>query len=175
MALNARMSQSDPRLYNPNRDVAHNFEYVVNEVATAIEEGRWKFLSVLAVNHGVTQDDLGLCMAALCKFVVIQADHPGESMPACLARSGYLDLPEAAQAVVMAYLGTVTLGMHWVGVREATLGGNGPALTYKRLRATGRRMTLLMRMPPWRRRLYRLKSRLRRAWRAFTKKDVYDG
>lgn len=175
MSLNARMSQSDPRLYNVNRDVAHNFDFVIQEVAKALETGRWEALTKLAEERSVTDEALGRCCEALIKFMGVQADNPKESMAACLARCGFLDLPETARVIVMAYLGQVTLGIHWAGVREATMNGTGPALTYRKLRKEGRKLTLLMKMPRWKRWLYRLKERVRRGWRAFTEKSVYDG
>ena len=39
MSLQAQLSKNDPRLYNPNRDVAHNFATVVTEVADRLEHG----------------------------------------------------------------------------------------------------------------------------------------
>ncbi len=174
-SLQARMSQGDARLYNPDRDVAHNFDFVIQEVAKAVEEGRWEPLTKLARNHSVPDEELGRTCQALIKFIGVQADNPRESMACCLARCGFLDLHPTARVVVMAYLGQITLGMHWAGVREATLGGVGPALTYKKLRWEGRRFSLIMKMPRWKRRLYRLRDRLRRAWRAFTEATVYDG
>lgn len=174
MSLQARMSEGDNRVVNPNRDVAHNFEYMMLEVARRVEEGTWDYLTLLGKREGVTDEDAGLAVAAVCKFVTVQMEHKHESMAQCLARCGFLDLKPAARCVVMAHLGTIILGTHWAGVREATLGGVGPALTYKRLRWHGRRCHLLMTMPRWKRRLYLLKTRLRRAWREFTRKSAYD-
>lgn len=174
MSLQARMTQGDQRLYNVNRDVAHNFDFVIQEVAKAVETGRWEALTTLAKAHQITDEQLGLACSALCKFIGVQADNPKESMAACLARCGWLDLPEQARMVVMCYLGMVTLGIHHAGVREATLEGVGPALTYKKLRWWGMKFSLLQKMPRWKRRLYRLKERCRRAWRSFWEKSAYD-
>lgn len=174
MSLQARMSQGDDRLYNVNRDVAHNFEFVIMEVAKCMEEGKWPVLTKLAKENGVSDTDLGKCCEALIKFMGVQTENPEESMAACLARCGFLELPEIARVVVMAYLGNITLGIHHAGVRDATLGGVGPAATYKKLRWAGRKCALLMTMPRWKRRLYRLKERMRRAWRAFWEKSKYD-
>lgn len=173
--LQARMEKGDPRLYNVNRDVAHNFDYVIQEVATCIEEERWPALTRLARQDGVTPVDLGKACQAIIKFIGVQADNPKESMASCLARCGFLELPETARVVAMAYLGNITLGIHHHGVREATMGGVGPASTYKKLRWHGRKLVLLMTMSRLRRRLYRLRERLRRAWRALTQKNLYDG
>lgn len=174
-SLQARMNANDPRLYNVNRDVAHNFGFVITEVAKCLEEGRWAALTRIAEEAKVTDEVLGKACEALIKFVFVQAENPKESMAACLARCGWLDLPEQSRVVVMAYLGLITLGIHHRGVREATLNGEGPADTYKKLRWHGRKLALLMKMSRTRRWLYRLRERFRRAWRALTEKNEYDG
>lgn len=167
MSLNARFSPYDPRLYNVNRDVAHNFREVMAEVVRRCEEGTWDVLRRLAQEKGITDRELGRACHSLCRFLATQLDEPGESLGAGLARCGFLDCAPEARVIVMAYLGTVTLGIHWAGVREATLDGQGPALTYRQLRWHGRRCSLLMGMPRWRRTLYRWWRRLRRTWKAF--------
>jgi hypothetical protein len=158
----ARMTQSDPRLYNPSRDVAHNFDHVIMEVCDRIEKGHWDPLNKLAVDHGVSDEQLGLTTSALCHFVLGQLDRR-ESMGACLARSGFLDQPAMARVIVMAYLGQVVLGLHWAGVHESTLGGTGPLLDYADLRARGAECAKLMRMSKARRWWYKVTRRFRAA------------
>jgi hypothetical protein len=41
MTLQARMSSEDRRLYNPSRDVAHNFQQVMELVAARLEDQSW--------------------------------------------------------------------------------------------------------------------------------------
>lgn len=168
------MSANDPRLYNVNRDVAHNFDFVVQELAKCVEDGKWPALTRLAKASGVSDRDLGKACESLILFIGVQADNPKESMASCLSRCGFMDVPETARIVAMAYLGNITLGIHHAGVREATLNGQGPALTYQKLRGYGRECVTLMTMPKWRRRLLKLKQRIRRAWRALTEKNLYD-
>lgn len=172
--MQARMSASDQRLYSPNRDLGHCFDAVIQEVAARCEAGQWDTVVVLAKEKKVSDEELGRACQALCHFVVTQLDDRHESMSHCLARCGFLDLNPHARVIVMAHMGAVILGMHWAGVREATLGGVGPVLTYGRLRWFGRRFSLLMTMPRWRRRLYQLRSRLHKAWRVFTEKHKYE-
>jgi hypothetical protein len=174
-SLQARMTQGDSRLYNVNRDVAHNFDYVIMEVSKCVETGRWDALVALAKEKKISDEELGKVCQALCRFVVVQTDNPKESMASCLARCGFLGLNATARIIVMAYLGIVTLGMHHAGVREATLNKEGPALTYKQLRWHGAKLVLLMKMSKLRRRFYCLKQRIRRAWRTFWEKSEYDG
>jgi len=175
MSMNARMSQTDPRLYNVNRDCAHNYGEVMQEVAKAIEARRWHPLTELAKANKVTDEELGRACQAVIRFIGVQADNPKESMADCLARCGFLAVHPTARVVVMGYLGLIHLGMHFAGVRETTLNGQGPALTYKKLRWYGMKMTKLMSLPRWRRAIYFCRQRLRRAWRALTEKNVYDG
>lgn len=174
MSLQARMSQGDDRLYNVNRDVAHNFGFVMLEVAKAIEEERLSSLAKIAKDYNVDDETIGKCMQSLLKFVAVQAEDPKESMACCLARCGFLDLPEMARVVVMAYLGVVTLGIHHRGVREATMGGHGPADTYKKLVGHGRKLSLLMKISKFRRRMYRWKEKIRHAWRTLMSRTDYE-
>lgn len=167
MSLQARMSEHDPRLYNVNRDLAHCFGTVMMEVAARIEDQRWPFLTELLRTHGVSDESLGEACAAVCRFVISTVDNPKENMHSCLARSGFFSCHEAAQVAVMAVLGTVVLGIHWVGVREATLGGVGPVLTYADLGWRGSECAKLMSMSRWRRRWLRFKNWLSGISRAF--------
>lgn len=172
MSLNARMSPQDPRLYNPNRDVAHNFDQVIMEVAKRCEQGTWDVLVKLAQEKGLTDEDLGKACQCICRFVAHQPEK-GESMGMCMSKCGFLECPDTARVIVAAYLGTVTLGMHWAGVREATLAGQGPAFAYKKLRWYGLMCTKLMSLPPWKRKLYLFWRRVRLAWRTLWQKDTY--
>lgn len=168
MSLQAKMAQPhDPRLYSPNRDTAHNFDYVIQEVASRVEARAWDALTEYAKASDVSDLDLGLGCQCLCRYVMGSVDDPKESMSQSLTRSGFLDLKPAVRVILMAYLGTVTLGIHWVGVREATLDGTGPVLSYVNLRSVGRRQVALMRMSRRARWWHRLRLRLRRSWRAF--------
>lgn len=157
----------DPRLYSPNRDPAHNFDYVVKALAGRVEDGTWPELTRLAAADGVTMDDLGQGCQVLCHYVMGALDDKKETMAQALARSGWLDLRPTVRIVLMAYLGTIWLGIQWAGVREATLGGEGPLMGYADLIAFGNRQAEYMRMSRRRRRWERLRLRLRRAWEAF--------
>lgn len=174
MSIQARMSQGDSRLYNVNRDVAHNFETAIQEVCRAIEERRYPPVHELARSAGVTDVMLGEACQAFCRFLAVQTDKPGETMPQCLERSGFFAVHPTARIIVMTYLGQVMLGYHWTGVHEATLGGVGPAASLKKLRWYGRKMGLLMRMPRWVRWWYQLRRRISKAYHAFSENTIYE-
>lgn len=163
MGIQARMTESDPRLYNVGRDVAHNFGHVMTTVAERLEAGGWEPADRIAKDYGVTQDELGKACEALCLFVAKHMEHK-ESMSLGLARVGFLDLHPMARVLTMAWLGNVILGMHWAGVREATLGGVGPAMTYQDLVGRGAECAKLMTMSRWRRRWHKLSYRVRRVF-----------
>lgn len=158
MTLQARASEWDHRLYNVNRDVAHNFGDVMREVAGRLEDERWPVLVDVCKTHGVTQDDLGRACEAYCLFVAAATEDKREGMTACLTRSGWYAVPEVAQVALMAIMGTVISGYYWVGVREATIGGQGPCASCQDLREAGRRCSQLMLVPWWRRKVLRLRS-----------------
>lgn len=175
MSLQARASEWDHRLYNVNRDLAHNFPFIAQEVAGRLEDGRWPFLVELAKANGVTMDDLGEVCQAACKFVVGTADAPAESMAAALIRSGWTEQKDAAQAAYCATVGAVVLGIWWQGAREATMKRDGstvaaPCLAVPDLVAAGGRAADLCRLPRWRRWLLRARTRLASAVAAFRAK-----
>jgi hypothetical protein len=94
---------------------------------------------------------------------------PVKRMSEALARCGWYNVPEAAQVAYMAYLGTVLSGYFFAGVREATLGGVGPAQSLQDLRAVGSQSAKAMTLPRWKRRLSAFFGRFRSAWRTLTK------
>lgn len=169
--LQARLSESDRRLYSANRDIAHNFGEVMSEVVSRINAGQWDYLAEFAKKEGVTDEELSKTCDALCRFVACQMQTKRANMGEELAASGFFGVSPAARAVVVAYIGTVMLGMHWGGVREATLGDEGPASLLRGLRWHGYKCVKLMRLPLWRRKLYMLRRRLRRAWQGFCRQE----
>lgn len=165
-SIQARMSKEDPRLYSVNRDVAHNFGDVMQIVADRLEGEAWPELAELLKRHNVTQDELGEACKALCLFVCQATDVPKENMLDCLTRHGWFKIQPEAQIAITAVLGTVILGYYFAGVREATLGGEGPVLRYQDLAQRGAECARNMTMPKWRRWFYGLGVRLQRSYNA---------
>lgn len=165
MSLQARFSPDDTRLYSIYRDVAHNFGDVIREAAKRLEDDEWAVLAAVLKKEGVTQEDLGRACEAYCIFVATSSDFPQEDMEAALVRSGFFAVPGLAQVALMAIIGTVLAGYYFAGVREATLGGKGPALQLQDLREMGARTSKAMCMPPWRRKLRSFFGRFARAWK----------
>lgn len=164
MPVNAVMNPADPRLYNPSRDVAHNFPDVARVLAARLDGGAWTALEALLIEKKVTTDELGQAVETFCGFVVTAADNPKETMSGTLARSGFEACREEAKIAVMAMLGTVILGYYWAGVREVTIVGDGSCMTYKDLQDAGAEAHRLIMVPKWRRRLRSVKRWLSAIW-----------
>lgn len=126
MTIQARMSPDDKRLYNPSRDVAHNFQAVMTMVAERLEDAKWPELDGVLKREGVTLDDLGEACGAYCLYVSNGATNPKMSMFESLDKSGFLKCKPAAQVAVMAMLGSCYAGIQHAGMREATIQGEGP-------------------------------------------------
>jgi hypothetical protein len=165
MSIQARLSKEDPRLYNPNRDVAHNFRQVIERVAGRLEDKLWPDLTAILKREKVSMNDLGDACAALCKFIVPDSDEMKLSMQECLDRSGWFRTPGGAQVAVMAILGTVLLGYHFAGVREATIQGEGPVLSLQGLAERGEEAARYVALSPWRRTIDRVSRRFCKAVR----------
>ena len=159
------MSESDPRLYNVNRDVAHNFKEVMTHVFGRLQNRLWPELDALLEKEVVTDEEVGAAFDALCKFIGNAQEEMQVDFKEAMTRAGWFSCRPEAQVAVMAILGTVILGYHWAGVREATLGGEGPAMRLQDLVKHGDAVAKFLAMPRWRRRLSLWLTRLRRTMR----------
>ena len=137
-SLNARLSSAaDGRLYNPNRDVAHCFKFVVEQVSMRFDTEQWRALTDLLDNDDVSLTDVGNALQCFIKFVASSVDNGKETMESCLQRTGFLDCSDTEQIAVLSYVGLVVTGMFFQGVREVTLGGRGPVTDTSDLRLAG--------------------------------------
>ncbi len=162
--MQARMSKGDDRLYNPGRDVAHNFKEVMESVAARLEDSAcWKELREVLAREKVTDNDLGEACAAYCRYLVTSANSPKVPMAEAIELAGFFKTKPAAQVAVMAMIGTVYAGIQHVGIREATLGGVGPLQDAKSLVREAESLTRYMRYPRWFRKAYRFCVKLKTA------------
>lgn len=159
------MNEADPRLYNVNRDVAHNFRQVMERVFNRLQQRLWPELESLLSAHQVTDREVSQAFDALCKFIGGAQDNMRVEFQTALAQAGWFKCRPEAQVAVMSVLGTVILGYHFAGVREATLGGEGPALTLTTLASKGEELAAFLAIPRWKRPFVRFWRRLSRAWR----------
>jgi hypothetical protein len=159
MTIQARMSAEDRRLYNPSRDVAHNFKDVMDLVAARLEDKAWPDLDALLEREKVTMDDLGAACGAYCNYLASAVNEPNLPMQQSLEKHGFFNCKPAAQIAVLALIGSCYAGIQFAGVREATINGEGP------LQSVG---DLLKHAENFRK--YAGMSKLRRAWEKFKRK-----
>jgi hypothetical protein len=169
MGLQARLSKDDTRLYDANRDIAHNFPLVLQDVIMRLEKEVWPSANAVLKAIKCPEAELGKAANAFATFVVTSVDSPKETMLDALQRSGWFAVHPAAQVVVMAYLGQVMTGMFFHGAREATIGGVGPLSSVEQLVAAGRYISRLMAYPRWLRPLIFRWLRLKEAYAASRK------
>jgi hypothetical protein len=163
-SLQARFNEHDPRLYNVNRDLAHNYKYVLELVAARLEDGTWKELDALLEQNDVSMDDLGEACAAFCRYVGSATTDKESNVEEGLRNAGWFECKVGAQAGYLAVLGTVIAGMAHRGIREATLDEEGPALKVGDLTEAGDRCLAALRMSKFKRRWLKWTSRFRMAF-----------
>lgn len=164
MTIQARMAAEDPRLYNPSRDVAHNFQKVMELVAGRLEDNAWPELDEILKREGVTLDDLGEACGAYCKYLTIAVTAPEMSMHAGMELSRFFDCKPAAQVAILAMIGTCYAGIQFGGIREATIGGKGPMETIGDVIKHAEQFQAYVGIPRWRRKLIRTKDRIIKAF-----------
>lgn len=162
--LQARFDEHDPRLYNVNRDLAHNYKRILEVVAARLEDGAWKELDDHLKDNGVTMDDLGEACGAFCRYVASGAVDKNSDMLEGLTNAGWFECKPLAQAAYLAVMGTVVAGMAHRGIREATLDEDGPALKMEDLTEAGEQCLAALRVPKWRRRWAGLAGRFKGAF-----------
>ena len=164
----------DTRLYAPNRDVAHNFPFVIEKVFNDIVNFRWYCANKYMDEHKITADDAVKAVDAFVTFMRSAVDNPNEDMVSCLERSGWFSVSDAMQLVLMANIGRVMTGIFFNGAREATLGGEGPCQHMQDLIAAGELSMKLLRMTSWQRLRWHVAARLKGVYVAITgKRTIY--
>ncbi len=167
MSLQAKIpAGGETRVYSPGRDLAHCFGDIMREVAGRLEDKRWPVVDDLLAKAGVTEEQLGEACKSACLFGVEAVGSPKETMEQVLVRVGWFKNPEQANLAICATIGAIVLGYAFVGMREATLGGDGPCLANQDLRAAGARARDAIMMPRWKQCWLTTKLRLSNAWKA---------
>jgi len=161
MTIQARMSPEDKRLYNPSRDVAHNFQQVMTLVAERLEDAKWPELDELLKRENVSIDDLGEACGAYCTYIANGVNDPKLSMFESLDKSGFFKCKPAAQVAVLAMIGSCYAGIQHVGIREATVNKDGPLQTVASLMQHAEEFRKYTGMSRWRRWFERMKLKLK--------------
>lgn len=167
MTMQARMSSNDNRLYNPSRDVAHNFLQVLDLVASRLEDGVWPELKELLIRENISMDDLGEACGCFCRYIANSKEHPNRSMYDSLKEEKFFNTKPAAQIAVLASIGVCYAGIMHAGIREATIASEGPLMTVPEFMKYAKQFRRYAGMSKWRRKLEHLKSKFYNAFKSF--------
>jgi len=162
-SLQAKIKPEYERWYSSNRDLAHNYPTILELTIDRLCDRQWPELADFLSVHGVTDDDLGRVCQAYCEYVLSIRDRPQATLEELLQASGFLRQPLVAQMAFLAMMSTVVTGIHFRGVKEATIDGHGPMIALSELADYARRASEFIGTSPWRRKLKLLRQRLSRA------------
>jgi hypothetical protein len=134
----------------------------MNLVAGRLEDEKWPELAEVLKRESVSMDDLGEACGAYCRYVASAADESKRdlSMIESMRASGFLDCKPAAQIAVLAMIGVCYAGIQFGGVREATVGGEGPLETIAEVAHHAERLKNYIGKPRWRRKLTDFRQRI---------------
>lgn len=125
-------NHSDPRFYNPERDIGHLFPILVAKVLNKLDRLEFikdKFPWIYSVfqNREVTVDDFVKIATGLGKYVMITLKDRSCSNPTeAMMKSGLYELPPVALVIMMAIIGSLIMDIFFVAFREKFGIGNKP-------------------------------------------------
>lgn len=139
------------QLYSVERDVAHNFGWVAQEMMKRMNDRHWKEIEEILRHHGVSDEEVGKALESFATFIM-SAKADERAMQDALGDAGWWECNPYAKVAVAAYLGNVLMGVYHVGVKEATAGGMpSPILRYPNLQAQAAEMKNFYHKTPWHR------------------------
>lgn len=155
-------SQSDPRLYNPSRDVVHNFSDVFQRVAGHLEQQVWEDLKAHVDDYNLEMEELGRACQVFVEFMLSAHTVKPRELRELLEKVGWFTISRQVRLAYLACLGLVMVGVYQAGIWEATvMGPTGPLLSSKELVSRANRVARVLAMPRWKWRLWRMVDRLR--------------
>lgn len=160
--LQARLADNTP-WYSANRDLSHCFKFILGELARRVSKDPWPAAAKILADAGVPPEKQGEAISALVRFTA--GCTRNNNMLGQLEESGWFELPEEVHLAILGTIGQIVLGIAWSGMKEATIGGAGPAKDMKTLFSEGRRATLQLRAGRWGLFRRRWLGRVRRFWR----------
>lgn len=138
-------------LYAPARDVVWMLPHIIKNAATRMEEKRFKTLHDLLEEKGVKPEELA---KAVDTFVALMQQAPQQSsgdLVEALRKAGWFDIRDEARIAFIFYIGAQLMGTMWVGVRDASVGGDEALENVERLCGLGDRVAQALTTSKWRR------------------------
>lgn len=109
-----------PIRLSPERDIAYQFLPLLETSLSRFKPSEMEdwikdYMDRNQVDHPELLDGIKKLAAAMPAFARGEA---AKSMPECLEKSGFVDVPDKVQVLLYAQLGAVMLGWYYHGVRE---------------------------------------------------------
>jgi hypothetical protein len=109
----------DGRWYNPNRDIAYCWQYLVKRAASVLEDAAQEpWLRSYLDHYQVTLDDLGEGIAVYVRYMVYAHTPSIQGLPQALEQSGWYKLAPAVQGAVLMALGQVMTCAFYPAIRD---------------------------------------------------------
>lgn len=109
----------DGRWYNPNRDIAYCWQYLVKRAAAVLEDASQEpWLRSYLDHYQVTLDELGEGIAGYVRYMVYAHLPSTANLPAALDAAGWYRLRPAVQGAVLMALGQVLTCAFYPAIRD---------------------------------------------------------
>ena len=142
--------------YSPARDVAYLWPGLLATLADRLEDRADPEIHKILDEHGITLDDLGEAVGALCRFANSSHKNLDDNMSQCLEKSGWHDAKPEARIACLYYIGAMIVGTFFKGIREAIPENDNRELpVLDDLVQAARQFEAYVSMPRWRRWLCR--------------------
>ena len=119
--------------FAPSRDIVYIYPDVIRNAVDRLEDAPFKPLHDMLKEKGVTLDDLQQAVDAYCRFLAEAHENPEKSMWDVLGDCGWHDCKPEAQIAFMFYVGTLTGGIFFKGIRDVTVLGEESMSTVQSL------------------------------------------
>lgn len=141
--------------YSPTRDLVYLFPAVIQTaIEAAIEKKPWPDLQLWLDEHKISDEELSEGFNTYVSFISNAPESHGKTLTQAFEDSGWLALRWQVRVVVMFYLSYVLSGTVFRGVRDA-VDEEHAVPTLPALIEAGRELDEYVRLPGWKKWLYR--------------------
>lgn len=165
--INMRMTPQDPRFFSPDRDLAYCTPHLVHRAVLGLDpehQEPWikKFLAAQNITSESLIDGARILAEYMNKALLDpKYKHPYEALLA----SGFFDLPDEVQVVILAKIGQVFLSGFFTAIRDVLRDPNDPPASLQKIADAATTLqesaAKYRAAPAWRKYLYRAYLRAR--------------
>jgi len=123
---------SDPRFYNPDRDIGHLIPKLLRKLFGRVEKlenikEKYPYLHTLFQNYPISVDDFTKIAESVGKFVILTLNDRNCRTPAeALEKAGVYELGYPQFVILLAMLGAAILDVFFIAFREKYAIGEKP-------------------------------------------------